>query len=257
MITSLWAGHKPALPTSLEGGGTATGIDALLKGEADIANASRLLTDMEEREAETAGIELTNIVIARDALAIISGPGVNTDSLSIPQLADLLSGKIRNWKELGGPDLPVVVIGRNRTSGTYQYLLDLLHFDNFAPGHQELKDNAAILEAVRKTKGAVGYVNIGSLIDREGKPYKYVWVMSLYIDGDRAHSPYNREAVSSGDYPLTRPLYQYVRVPCSKEVSEFLRFELDEKQQAKITSFGYFPLTPIDLDVNRRNMELL
>jgi phosphate transport system substrate-binding protein len=237
----------------LSGGGTATGIDALIAGNAEIANASRLVTAEESARAKAAGISLDQVVIARDALAIITGPGVSVDSLSVPQLADLLSGKTKNWKEIGGPDIPVHVIGRKKTSGTYQFLLDVLHINSFASDNRELARNDEIREAVRNTKGAIGYVNMGSLVEGDGKPYKYVWVMSLYIDGDKAWSPYNQEAVKSGDYPLTRPLYQYFRNPCSASVKEYLRFELSSVQQSRLSEFGYFPLTPFDKSQNKES----
>ncbi|MGL5889475.1 MAG: substrate-binding domain-containing protein, partial [Bacteroidia bacterium] len=197
-----WEKQNPGYSVWLSGGGSATGIDALIAGEAEIANSSRLISDSEIARATKAGFTLDQVVIARDALAIITGPGVSVDSLSVPQLADLLSGKTQNWKEVGGPDLPVRVIGRKKTSGTYQFLLDVLNIDAFSPGNREFSRNDEIREAVRNTKGSIGYVNMASLVDAAGKPYKYVWVMSLFIDGDKAWSPYNQEAVKSGDYPL-------------------------------------------------------
>lgn len=248
-----WKKQFPDYDVLLSGGGSATGFDALITGDAEIANSSRLISDTEKARAKAAGLTLDQVVIARDALAIITGPGVSIDSLSIPMVADLLSGKIRNWKEIGGADLPVRVIGRKNTSGTYQFMLDILHIGAFSPGNQELSRNDEIREAVRKTKGAIGYVNLGSLIDTVGKPYKYVWVMSLYIDGDRAWSPYDREAVKSGDYPLTRPLYQYFRRPSSVVVKEYLRFELADVQQNHLLEFGYFPLAPFDKTQNAKS----
>jgi phosphate transport system substrate-binding protein len=255
--STLWLKTHPGDTLDFDGGGTAVGFEALLRGQTHIANASRMMNDREKKQLSDAGKNVLQLVIARDALAIITGPGISLDSLSMTNVGDLLSGRIRNWKELGGPDLPVRLIGRNNTSGTYQFLLDLFHIDQFAPRHSALTDNAEILNVVRHTPGSIGYVNLGSIVDPEGRPYKYVWVMSLYVDGDRAWSPFNKEAVLNGDYPLSRPLYQYVSLPCNERVKAFLRFELDASVQAGLQDHGFFPVTPIDQQMNKAASEKL
>jgi phosphate transport system substrate-binding protein len=193
------------------------------------------------------------VIIAVDAVAIITHPHVGIDSLSMTQLGKLFSGEIKNWKEIGGADLPVVVIGRNENSGTYHYLLDHLRINGFAPGATIKPGNAEILDAVSTREGALGYVNLGSIYDDEGKPRKNIWVAGLYVEGSIAYSPYRTEYVLNGEYPLTRPLYQYVDRNSSETVRDFIRLELSKEVQTGLQARGYFPIAAIHAEMNRKN----
>jgi phosphate transport system substrate-binding protein len=94
---------------------------------------------------------------------------------------------------------------------------------------------------------------LGSITNTEGKPYNHVWTVNIYIEGGKACSPFNREAVKYGDYPLTRPLYQYVKKGADTKVLDFIRFELQPEQQACLEKHGYFPITPIYDAINKKN----
>lgn len=252
MLQSYNKAH-PGAPSSLDGGGTGTGIDALINGKVNIANASRMISDEETVRAKTNQVNPVAAIIAEDAVAIITHPKVGVDSLSLSELARVFSGKVKNWKELGGYDLPVVIFGRNDQSGTYHYLLSRLNIEAYAPGAAVKTGNDAIVDAVSLAPGAIGYVSLGSIMDAEGRPRKDVWAINANVEGGLACSPYQKEAVKNGDYPLTRPLYQYTNGMPSGKVLEFIRYEISDQQQALLQSQGYFPVTAIHQKLNLLN----
>lgn len=243
----------PNVNFDVMGGGSSKGIKALLNNEAHIANASRAIFDEELDEAKKKSLNLTSYIIAGDAVAIITHRAVGVDSLSLDQLKSIFSGKVKNWKDVGGLDLPIVIYGRDNNSGTYYYMLKRLFLDKFPTGTSSFEYNYQIIKHVESQKGAIGYVNLGSITNTEGKPYNHVWTVSIYIEGGRACSPFDLQSVKYGDYPLTRPLYQYVKKGADKKVLQFIKFELAPQQQQSLEKHGYFPITPIYEAINKKN----
>lgn len=252
-LTDTYEKEHPGMKMNLSGGGSAIGIKALINGETDIANCSRMFSSGEIKEANAKNVNPASVIIAMDAVVIITNPKVGIDSLSLNQLSDLFSGRIKNWKEVGGADLPVVIFSRNENSGTYHYILDHLRLNGFPTGTIVKAGNVEIVDAVSKQAGALGYVNLGSVYDDQEKPCKTVWVANVYVEGGLAHSPYEVEYVKNGEYPLTRPLYQYVNQPASESEMDFIRFELSDKIQMQLQSHGYFPITAIHKTINSKN----
>ncbi len=252
-LTSEYLKEHPGIKIELSGGGSAIGIDALINNQAHIANTSRAITKEEMQQAKANGVNPLQLIIAMDAVSIITNPKVGIDSLSLNQLSGLFSGKIKNWKEVGGADQAVIVIGRNENSGSYHYLLDHLRIDGYAQGSRVKAGNKEIVEEVSKQEGAIGYVNLGSIYDDEEKPCKTVWVASIYVSGGQAYSPYQMEFVRNGEYPLARPLYQYINAPVSKNVEALLRYELSANIQTHLHELGYFPITSIYKTINKKN----
>ncbi|MEO5641695.1 MAG: phosphate ABC transporter substrate-binding protein [Bacteroidia bacterium] len=244
--------HKE-INIEISGGGSSIGIDALVRNEIDIANSSRMMTRGEIKQARSIHLNPLQVIIALDAVSIITHPKVGIDSLSVNQLAGLFSGEIKNWKEIGGEDLPVVLVGRNENSGTHHYMLTRLGIDAYYTGIHIEAGNAEIVNAVRTLPGAIGYVNLGSIFEDDGVPCKTIWVAGIYIEGSNASSPYNFESVRKGDYPLTRPLYQYVNDPVSEKTAGLIRFELSDSVQSRLEAHGYFPITPINKALNLKN----
>jgi phosphate transport system substrate-binding protein len=238
---------------SLEGGGSGPGIKALINGEIEIANASRGITDDEISQANANKISPVPVIIALDAVAIITHSRVGIDSLSITQLSKLFNGEIKNWKEIGGLDLPVVIFSRDENSGTHHYLKNYFHISNYAPGTHFFADYTGIVDAVSKQPGAIGYVNLGSIYDANEKPVSNVWVAGIYVEGSPAYSPYQVEYVKNGEYPLTRPLYQYVNISASGAVKDFLKFELSDEVQLHLEEHGYFPIRPVHRTINAKS----
>ena len=114
---------SPAIPGGFSGG-SGTGIAALINGTLDIANASRAMKDKEIEEAKANGVEAVEHVIAIDALAIIVNPANPITQLTIDQLADIFTGRVTNWKDVGGNDAPIVIVSRETNSGTHVYFLE-------------------------------------------------------------------------------------------------------------------------------------
>ncbi len=119
-----YKGVEPQVDIAVTGGGSGTGIAALINGTVDVANASRQMKPVEREEAGANGVEPVEFVIARDAIAIIVHHSNPINELSIDQLSDIYSGKISNWSELGGEDRPIVKLSRETNSGTHVYFLE-------------------------------------------------------------------------------------------------------------------------------------
>lgn len=239
----------------LSGEGTSTGIQALINGEANIANCSREMTYDEIREAERHGIKPVPAIIALDAIAFISNPYNKVDSLSTIQIKGILSGEINNWKQVGGLDRKIILCGRNENSGTYEFLKDRYVKDSgFASSTKRFSRNQQIVDAVIKDTFAIGYVGAGFIMDAKGKPNSQIWAMYIYTDGESgSYSPYETMAVIRGDYPLVRPLYQYFNGLPAGQIRTFLKFELSKNGQKIIREHGFFPLTSQMEQQNYRN----
>jgi len=235
--------EHPMTRLSISGGGSAYGVQELIKGAVDAANSSRMITREELTRAQEKGINPVPIIIATDAVAIITNPKLKMDSLSIFQVRDILSGTITNWKEIGGPDQVITVYGRDYSSGTREFLKKTVLKSNFAANSKELKTSKEIIESVKKDIGGIGYVSVGTLMDENHKPNGEVWATYLYLENNRAVSPYEFKSVESGDYPLKRPLFQYFNGWPKGDLLQYVEFELSEKGQAIIRENGYFPIT--------------
>jgi len=252
-FSSTYKKLHPDINFDITGGGSGKGIEALLKNETHIANSSRSITDGELKEADRNNLNIASYIIAGDAVAIITHRAVGVDSLSLNQLKSIFDGSVKNWKEVGGLDLPIVIFGRDNHSGTYHYLLDRFHLTNFPSGTSAFSYNYQIINQVETQKGAIGYVSLGAITDLRGKPYHGVWTVNMYIEGGRACSPFDIQAVKYGDYPLTRPLYQYVKKEVNSTVLDFIKFELRPEQQLNLEKHGYFPISPIHQAINKKN----
>jgi len=119
-----YTAQHPEVSIAVTGGGSGTGIAALINGTVDIANASREMKPEEVAEARARGIEPVQHVVARDAIAVVVHPDNPVDRLTIPQLAAIFTGEITNWQEVGGEDRPIVLLSRESNSGTYMYFLE-------------------------------------------------------------------------------------------------------------------------------------
>lgn len=254
MVQSLAAAYMklhPEITITVEGGGSNEGIRALIHHETDICNSSHQFKDEDLAMARANHVDPNPIIFSVDAVAIITNYKLSVDSLSTTQVSQLLSGEIQNWKELGGADVPVTVYGRNKSSGTQDYIKEKFIKGNHRSTTVELKTNDEIVEHVMKDIGGIGYVGAGFLIDSTGKPNGKIWAMPVYIDHHNAYSPYETAAVKSGDYVLTRPLYQYVNGVPGNIVEDFILFELTKQGQDIVKRFGFFPLNDNQQQINR------
>ncbi len=231
----------PEVRISVTGGGSGTGIAALINGTVDIANASREMKPEELAAARANGFSPTEFVVARDAIAIVAHPSNPVDGLVLQQLSDIYTGKINNWKQVGGKDRPLVLLSRESNSGTYVYFLEnVIRLGDskskllFSPETLLMPSSEGISTEVRQNPNAIGYDGLGYVTPDQK-------VLAVARD---AHGPYVRPSVAtvnSGDYPISRPLYMYTNYKPSGSVKAYLDWVLGDGQSV-ISELGFVPL---------------
>ncbi len=235
-----YMGLYPEVRISVTGGGSGTGIAAIINGTADLANASRGMKAEERAEAEANGINPVEHVVAQDAIAVVVNPANPVQQLTLQQLSDIYIGKITNWREVGGEDRPIVLLSRESNSGTYVYFLenvirlgeesDLL----FSPDTLLMPSSEGISAEIRQNPNAIGYDGLGYVTPDQ---------KMLAVARDAA-GPYvlpSVETVNSGTYPVARPLYMYTAGEPQGQLKAYLDYILNEGQVTVVT-LGFVPL---------------
>ena len=232
----------PDTRISVTGGGSGTGIAALINGTVDIANASRKIKAEEVENAEVNGIVPMEHVVARDAIAIVIHLENPVDHLTIQQLSGIYSGLITNWSEVGGEDRPIVLLSRESNSGTHVYFLeqvvrrgDKQDETLFSPDTLLLPSSEGISAEVRQNPNAIGYDGLGYVT-----PDQKVVAIAREMDG-----PYvmpSVESVNSRDYPIARDLYMYTAGEPAGLIAAYLGWIMDDEAQAIVAKLGFVPL---------------
>jgi phosphate transport system substrate-binding protein len=226
---------SPNKAISVTGGGSGTGIAALVNRKCDIANSSRGMKPKEIEDANSKGVDPKRIVIAIDGLSIIVNGNNPVKKLTIDQIGKMYRGELTNWKDVGGNDTPVNLYGRQSNSGTYEFLKDLIKGE-YASSMKSMNGNAQIVESVKQDAGGIGYVGVGYAKEATG-----IIVLSVSSNTVLGYfSPLNSDDVKSGRYPITRPLNQYVNGSPKGDVKEFIQFELSAQGQKTVESEGFF-----------------
>lgn len=233
-LTRRWAAaymqQHPGVSIYAEGGGSATGIRALIDGKADIAAASRTLTPPESKALAQAHRSIgISYLVAKDALSVYVHPDNPVKDLTLKQLKEIFSGTVGNWSALGGRDEPIAVLIRPPNSGTYLYFREhILEDAEYSAAAAVVPTTAAVAEAVSRRINAIGYGGIA-------------YGDSIYhcrING----IPPTDSAVRYDLYPLTRYLYLYTVDRPSGAKQHFLNWVLGKEGQEIVKSTGYFPL---------------
>lgn len=227
---------------SVTGGGTGTGITALISGTVDIANASRAMKKEEMEEARKAGIEPAEHVIARDAIAVIVNPENPIGELTLQQISAIYKGEINYWSELGGEDRPIVRLSRETNSGTHVYFLesvvrlgDKKDKSLFAMDTLLLPSSEGIIAEVRDNPNAIGYDGLGYVIPE-------VKVLAVAKKPGEAYVLPSIETVNSGAYPISRELFMYTQVNASPAVQQYLDWVTSSEAQAIVSRLGFVPV---------------
>jgi len=247
--------QNPGSDISVTGGGSGAGIAALINGEIIIANSSRAVTDEERSTATGKGIDVREYILARDGLSVIVHPDNSIQTLTMEQVGRLYRGEVTNWRDVGGPDEPVVLYGRQSTSGTYVFFRDTVVRGDYAPTMRNMEGNQAIVDAVITDRAGVGYVGVGYVKAATGAPRSDIKILSIAADATTpAVSPLDREAVLAGQYPIFRRIYQYLAgVPAQGSLLEsFLRFESSADGQRILETVGFYSLTADDMAQNEQ-----
>jgi len=252
-LSEVFMKKNPDVSIAVTGGGSGTGIAALINKQTDIANSSRAMKDEEIRQAKDNGVEPVAIIFATDGLALITNQGLPVESLTLEKVAKIFKGEINNWKEVGGPDLQISLYGRQSNSGTYVFFREAVVKGDYSQKMRMMNGTAQIVEAVKQDKAGIGYVGIGYVVDDQGKVISGINVLKIAKSVDLpAVSPLNPENVKTGLYPISRPLYQYTNGIPTGKIKEFIQFELSPKGQNIISLEGYYPVTLEHMEANRR-----
>jgi phosphate transport system substrate-binding protein len=227
---------NPATVIQVTGGGSGTGISALINGTTDICESSRTMKAAEKEKLRdrynNTGVELA---MARDGLAVYVNSSNPLTELSMDQLKGIYTGKVTNWKEVGGPDAKIIVYSRENSSGTYVFFKEqVLGGADFTARAQTMPGTAAVVNAVSKEKFGIGY---------GGAAYaKAIKILKVKKDAASAAIAPDKAAVLNGTYPLARPLFFYLRAKPTGEIKSFIDFALSAEGQGIVEQVGYYPV---------------
>ena len=225
---------------AVTGGGSGTGIAALIDGKCHLANSSRDISAKELELARKKGVTPVGIAVAVDGLSVVVNAKNPLKALKVEDIGRLFRGEISNWKQLGGADAPVTLYGRQPNSGTYVFFQEhVLGNKDYATGMNQMNGNAQILESVAKDASAVGYVGVGYVLGEDGKVLKGIKPLDVIAKDGKTVSPLDRKAVKSGKYPLARALYQYTNGKPKGDVLALLQFELSAEGQKIAEKEGF------------------
>jgi phosphate transport system substrate-binding protein len=229
---------NPGKYIAVTGGGSGTGIAALINGKCDIANASRLMKSKEVVQATDNGVKVNRVVIAMDGLSVITNGNSPVTQLTVDEIGKIFRGEITNWSEVGGDNIPITLYGRQSNSGTFVFFRDAVLKGDYSQNMNRMNGNAQIVEAIKQDRSGIGYVGVGYV--KEATGLNVLRVASRA--GETYASPLNSADVKSGKYPIARPLNQYINGTPSGAVKEFLEYELSVEGQMAVEEEGFFQI---------------
>lgn len=240
ILAQRWAetymAKHPNVVIQVTGGGSGTGISALINGTTDICNASRPMKKSEREKLKqrynTLGVE---IKVAIDGLSIYVHESNPVQELSLAQIKAIYTGKITNWKDVGGADARIILYSRENNSGTYVYFKDnVLEGEDFAASAQNMPGTAAVVNAVAKDRYGIGY---GGAAYAKG-------IRELKVKKDDSTPAYEptAENIKSGKYPISRFLYLYTRSKPTGTLKAYIDWILSDEGQEVVSKVGYFPI---------------
>ena len=224
--------QNPNVNVTVNESGSGNGAKSLIAGTCDIANMSRFMKEKEFQAAVEKGVMPVAHVVAMDGIAVVVNAVNPIKGLTIEQIRDIYTGKVDNWKQLGGPDMKIVVVSRETTSGTYETFNEfVMDGQKVTPGAEYVPSNAAAREAVLRTRGAVAYAGLGFTKD----------VRAVPVNGVTA----TPGTVVSGRYPIARPLYMFTNgyPELGSHVHAFVTLHLTRKGQEIVEGQEFVPVT--------------
>jgi phosphate transport system substrate-binding protein len=232
----------PSNFVAVTGGGSGTGLSSLISGSCDIAMSSRNIKEKEIGLAKQKGINPNEIKVALDGLAVVVNPNNPVSKLTTDQLAAIFTGKITNWKELGGKDEKIVLLSREVNSGTHVYFKEHVLRKNDPNSKEEFASNAlmlsssqAIADEIAGNSAAIGYYGMG-YISKKQKP------LSIAKDEKSEYETPTIENVISGKYPISRPLFLYTNGAPEGLVKKFVDFALSKEGQDIVLATDFVPI---------------
>lgn len=230
-VAEAYMKQNPDVKISISGGGSGNGIKAIIDGSTDIADSSRFIKDNEVKQAIEKGVYPVPFAVAYDCIIPVVHPSNKIENLTIDQLRAIYKGEIKNWKEVGGEDLKIVVVSRDTSSGTYEvWEQKVMKKERVFPGALLQASNGAIVQAVSKNKNAIGYIGLGYLNDT---------VKGLMVNRIKGSSV----TTLDGTYPISRALYMFTNGWPKLDTLNFINFMLNpEKGQKYVGEAGFVPL---------------
>jgi phosphate transport system substrate-binding protein len=227
---------NPSQTMIVTGGGSGVGISALIDGSTDIAQSSRKIKFDEKQRLQKAGKTTKEVIAAYDALAVVVHPDNKVKNLTREQLDGIFTGKIKNWKEVGGDDLQIIPYSRETSSGTYEFFKEsVMKNKNYKNGIMSMPATGAIILSVSQTKGAVGYVGLAYL-------NKDVKAVNVSYDGGKTFVKPSLQTAKDGTYPIVRPLLYYYVSSSESKVKPFIDYVLSDEGQKHVADAGFITL---------------
>ena len=232
----------PNVEISVTGGGSGTGIAALINNTVDIANASRQIKSEEIRQSENNGVNPVEFIVAKDAIAIIVNPNNPVNQLTIEQLSNIYSGKINNWKDVGGEDRVIVRLSRETNSGTHVFFLEnVIRMGNpddktlFSMDTLLLPSSEGITSETRDNPNVIGYDGLGYVTPD-------VKVIAIASVSSGSFILPSAKTVNQGQYPIARDLYMYTNNQPTGVIADYIKWILSPEAQATVTQLGFIPI---------------
>lgn len=247
-LAEVYMEENPGQYIAVTGGGSGTGVAAIINKKCDIANASRLMKSKEVERATQAGVDVNRVVIAMDGLSVIVHPDNPITQLTVEEIGSIFKGDVKNWSEVGGDNMPITLYGRQSNSGTFVFFRDAVLKGDYSSGMNRMNGNAQIVEGIKNDKSAIGYVGVGYVKEATGLT---VLKVAARADAEYA-SPLNSWDVKSGKYPISRPLNQYINGKAKGDVKAFLEYELSEAGQKVVEEEGFFPIPDDYIEFNKK-----
>jgi phosphate transport system substrate-binding protein len=230
-VVEAYMQQNPDVRISLSGGGSGNGIKALVDASTDIANSSRFIKESEVKRAVEKGIYPVPFAVAYDCIVPVVHPSNTVANISLSQLKAIYKGEIKNWKDVGGPDMKIAVISRDTSSGTYEVWENIvMESERVFPGAQLQASNGQIVQTVSGNPKAIGYIGIGYLDDS---------IKALTVNGIKG----SEETTLNQTYTISRPLYMFTSGWPRGDTLNLINFVLHpEKGQKYVREAGFVPL---------------
>lgn len=230
-VSEAYMKEYPEVTISVSGGGSGNGIKGIIDGTVDIGDSSRFIKEEEVKLAVEKGGYPVPFAIGYDCIVPVVHPSNTVSNLTLDQLKAIYKGEITNWKDLGGPDLKIVVISRDTSSGTYEVWEEkIMKKEKVSPAAMLQASNGAIVQAVSTNKFAVGYIGLG-YVNKTVKP--------VTVNGTAG----TEETTLNGTYPISRPLFMFTRGWPTGDTLNFINYVLlPQKGQKLVKEAGFVPL---------------
>ena len=239
-VVSAWAEafmkENPSIPVAVTGGGSGTGISALLNGTTDIANSSRTMKASEISAAKGRGFTPVEYIVGLDGICVIVNPSNPVKQLTMDQVKKIFTGEVSNWKAFGGSDAKISVFTRDSSSGTFQFFQEhVLAKADYSVRARRLASNSALVQAVEDDTNAVGYVGMGYAEEAAGK----VKILNIAKNDKSAAVQPNATTVRDASYPISRGLQMYTKGEATGNVKSFMDFILGSAGQKILVEMGF------------------